>query len=144
LRERLEDIPDLAVFFVERCCSRFGLSPKRLSPDAIRVLRAHSWPGNVRELENVIERTVALETGELISSGSLPDHLRGDAGSLASERHLLPEEGLDIEEYLNELRASMMLQALELTDGNQKQAARLLGQSYRAFRYHAQKLDLDR
>jgi len=144
LREHLEDIPELAVFFVDRCCARFDLPSKRLSPDAIRVLRAYSWPGNVRELENVIERTVALEPGELISSGSLPDHLRGDAVRPSTERHHLPEEGLDIEEYLNQLRASMMQQALDMTGGNQKQAARLLRQSYRAFRYHAEKLGLDR
>lgn len=144
LRDRLEDLPELARFFVERCCSRFNMPQKRLSADAIRLLRAHTWPGNVRELENVIERTVALETGELISSGVLTDHLDGTATSRPHQRHILPEEGIDLEEYLNGVRTDFLRQALDLTGGHQKRAAELLRLSYRAFRYHAEKLGLGR
>jgi two-component system response regulator PilR (NtrC family) len=143
LRQRAADVPELARFFVERCCTRFGVSPKRISSDALRVLQAHAWPGNVRELENVIERTVALEQGTLITSGSLPS-MTGDGaiGASAPAEHVLPEEGLDLEEYLSGLRASLMSRALERTDGHQKKAAELLRLSYRAFRYHADKLGL--
>ncbi len=144
LRDRLEDLPELSRFFVRRCCTRFGIPQKRLSADAIRLLRAYSWPGNVRELENVIERTVALESGELISSGILTEHLHGTPNSTAPQRHLLPEEGLDLEEYLNGVRTDLLRQALNLTGGHQKQAAELLRLSYRAFRYHAEKLGLNR
>ncbi|MCD4749762.1 MAG: sigma-54 dependent transcriptional regulator [Thermoanaerobaculales bacterium] len=144
LRERLDDLPDMARLFVDKCCARFKIPPKRLSPDAIRVLRAHAWPGNVRELENIIERTIALEPGELISSGSLPDHLRGGDKDSRYDLHVVPEEGLDLEEYLSGLRANLMHQALERSGGNQKKAARLLRLSYRAFRYHAEKLGLAR
>ncbi|MFV2072778.1 MAG: sigma-54-dependent transcriptional regulator [Thermoanaerobaculales bacterium] len=142
LRQRTEDLPELARHFVERTCDRFGIPPKRLTADALRVLQAHPWPGNVRELENIIERTVALEETEIISSGSLPEHLRGVSGEPAYSPSGLPEEGLDLEEYLDNLRLSLMRQALENTGGQQKKASELLRMSYRAFRYHAQKLGL--
>jgi two-component system response regulator PilR (NtrC family) len=142
LSQRADDLPELARHFVERTCSRFGIPTKRLAPDAIRVLRAYTWPGNVRELENIIERTVALETSELISSGSLPEHLRGKRTETSLDDVSLPEEGIDLEEYLSAVRASLMRRALERTGGQQKRAAELLRLSYRAFRYHADKLGL--
>jgi two-component system response regulator PilR (NtrC family) len=144
LRQRNEDLSELARHFVERTCEKFGTSAKRLTPDALRVLQAYSWPGNVRELENVIERTVALESTEMISSGSLPEHLRGTPEEPAIEPMGLPEEGLDIDEYVDNIRRSLMRQALERTDGHQKKASELLRMSYRAFRYHAEKLGLAR
>jgi len=143
LSQRADDLPDLARHFVERTCTRFGIDNKRLTPDAVRVLQAYTWPGNVRELENIIERTVAFETSELISSGSLPDHLRGTHKNTSSFDHMgLPEEGIDLEEHLSTVRADLMRQALEKSGGQQKRAAELLRLSYRAFRYHAEKLGL--
>jgi DNA-binding NtrC family response regulator len=144
LRQRIEDLPELARHFVERTCATFGRPPKRLTPDALRVLQAYSWPGNVRELENVIERTVALEASELITSGSLPEHLRGATPGFRPDAAGLPEEGLDIEEYLDNMRRTLMLRALEQTGGHQKRASELLRMSYRAFRYHAEKLGIAR
>ncbi len=144
LRQRIEDLPELARHFVERTCGNFGRPPKRLTPDALRVLQAYSWPGNVRELENVIERTVALEASELITSGSLPEHLRGATPGFRPDAAGLPEEGLDIEEYLDNMRRTLMLRALEQTGGHQKKASELLRMSYRAFRYHAEKLGIAR
>jgi two-component system response regulator PilR (NtrC family) len=142
LRQRIDDLPELARHFVERTCRSFGLEPKRLTPDALRVLQAYPWPGNIRELENVIERTVALEATTIISSGSLPEHLRGSPVGPWTDGVGLPEEGLDIDEYLDNVRRSLMHQALERTRGHQKNAAELLRMSYRAFRYHAEKLGL--
>ena len=144
LRQRNEDLSELARHFVERTCENFGTPIKRLTPDALRVLQAYSWPGNVRELENVIERTVALEPTEMISSGSLPEHQRGTPEEPVIEQMGLPEEGLDIEEYVDNVRRSLMRQALEKTGGHQKKASELLRMSYRAFRYHAEKLGLAR
>jgi DNA-binding NtrC family response regulator len=144
LRERGSDLPELARHFVLRTCSRFGIAEKRLTADAIRVLQAYDWPGNVRELENVIERTVALEPSEIISSGSLPEHLRGSPTSRPADHISLSEEGIDLEEYLDNVRLSLMRQALDHTEGQQKRAAELLRMSYRAFRYHAEKLGLAR
>ena len=142
LRQRIDYLPELSRHFVERTCQNFGTPVKRLTPDALRVLQAYSWPGNVRELENVIDRTVALEATEMISSGSLPEHLRGGREEPVVEQTGLPEEGLDIDEYLDNVRRSLMHQALEKTGGHQKKASELLRMSYRAFRYHAEKLGL--
>jgi DNA-binding NtrC family response regulator len=142
LCQRADDLPELARHFVRRTCARFGINEKRLAPDAVRVLQAYSWPGNVRELENIIERTVAMETSELISSGSLPEHLRGGSGAPSFDHMGLPEEGIDLEEHLSAVRASLMRQALVRSGGQQKGAAELLRLSYRAFRYHAEKLGL--
>jgi len=144
LRQRGDDLPELARHFVSRTCTRFGVPEKRLTADALRVLQAYHWPGNVRELENVIERTVALEPTEIISSGSLPEHLRGAPGGRSFDQISLPEEGLDLEEFLDDVRLSLMRQALDKTGGQQKRAAELLRLSYRAFRYHADKLGLVR
>ncbi len=144
LRARKDDIPDLARHFADRICAQLGIPPKRLTPDAIRVLQAHSWPGNVRELENILERTIALESSEIITSGSLPEALRGLSTRSEPAQVPLPEEGLDLEEYMDGLRRSLMRQALERTGGQQKRAAELLRMSYRAFRYHAEKLGLSR
>jgi two-component system response regulator PilR (NtrC family) len=142
LRQRIDDLPELARHFVERTCRNFGLEPKRLTPDGLRVLQAYSWPGNIRELENVIERTVALESSAIISSGSLPEHLRGASSAPPTDGLSLPEEGLDIDEFLDNVRRSLMQQALDRTQGHQKNASELLRMSYRAFRYHAEKLGL--
>ena len=143
LRRRRDDISELARHFVHTLCHRFRIPEKRITADALRVFQAYRWPGNVRELENTIERIVALEPTEVISSGSLPERFRGGA---ADTTHLepvsLPDEGIDLEEYLNGLRRSMLRQALQKTGGNQRQAAQLLRLSYRAFRYHAEKLGL--
>ena len=67
LRDRREDIPDLARHFVDRACSRAGVPPKQIHRDTMAVLESHSWPGNVRELENVVERLVAMEPSHLIT-----------------------------------------------------------------------------
>jgi DNA-binding NtrC family response regulator len=142
LRQRGEDLPELARHFVKRTCENFGVPPKRLAPDALRVLQAYSWPGNVRELENVIERIVALESSELITSGSLPEDLRGAPSEPSNEHMGLPEEGLDLDAYLDNMRRSLMRQALDQAGGHQKRASELLRMSYRAFRYHAEKLGL--
>jgi len=142
LRARTEDIPDLARHFVEKICRRLGIPPKRLTADALSVLQAYAWPGNVRELENIVERTVALETGEVITAGSLPETIRGSRSEPQVEQAPLPEEGLDLEEFLNGLRRSLMRQALLRSGWRQKRAAELLRMSYRSFRYYAEKLGL--
>ena len=80
----------------------------------------------------------------MISSGSLPEHLRVTLDEPTIERMGLPEEGLDIDEYVDNVRRSLMRQALDKTDGHQKKASELLRMSYRAFRYHAEKLGLAR
>jgi len=142
LRERVEDIAELAQHFAHEVCRRLGFPPKQIRGDAMAVLENYLWPGNVRELENVIERTVATESSELITVSSLPPSiLEAEEGALPLPA-ALPMDGLDIETHLDNIRRELMRQALKRAGGVQKEAARLLRMTYRAFRYHAEKYNL--
>ncbi len=144
LRERSEDVPQLARHFVERACTRLGVPVKQIHRDAMALLESYSWPGNVRELENVVERTVAMEPSPLITVSSLPPAILGsEARAGAADREAtLPEDGLDLEAHLEAIRRELMTAALARCGGVQKRAAQLLRLSYRAFRYHAAKYNL--
>ncbi|MBT1073505.1 sigma-54-dependent transcriptional regulator [Pelotalea chapellei] len=82
LRDRREDIPDLAYYFLDRACSELSTSPKQLSTSALEVLGAHSWPGNVRELENTIKRAVILSNDPLLTPADF-ESLRSKADDVA-------------------------------------------------------------
>lgn len=143
LRERQEDIPELARHFVSRACSRLKVPVKQIHRDVMAVLESYSWPGNVRELENIIERAVALEPSSVITLSALPASLLGQNQAAPAPGPVrLPEGGLDVEAHLHELRREYMRQALQRTGGVQKEAAKLLRMSYRAFRYHVAKYKL--
>ena len=86
LRERSEDIPQLAEHFLAVAARHFGTKPKRLSPAAVDVLQAYRWPGNVRELKNLVERLMILCVHEEIGPDDLP--LREKADALASNAAL--------------------------------------------------------
>jgi DNA-binding NtrC family response regulator len=75
LRDRREDIPLLASYFIEKYCSSMNKDKKIIHPKALQVLMNHEWPGNVRELQNVIERIVALHTGETITDKDILEHI---------------------------------------------------------------------
>jgi DNA-binding NtrC family response regulator len=141
LRDRREDIPLLVDFFLQKYCKQMELSPRQISVEAIQVLERYDWPGNVRELENVIERALALSHAETLTTRDLPAQL------VANRRHppdqiQLPEEGLDLEAYLETIRSRLMTQALERCGGVQTQAAELLKMTFRSFRYYAKKAGL--
>ena len=113
----------------------------------MRLLEAYAWPGNVRELENLIERTVALEPSDVITTASLPDTFLHPAGlppASSLEGFDLPADGLDLEAYLEWLGKRLMQQALERTGGVQIRAAELLRMSERSFRYYAKKYGIRR
>ncbi|HEX2164500.1 MAG TPA: sigma-54 dependent transcriptional regulator [Thermoanaerobaculia bacterium] len=138
LRERREDIPLLVEFFLDKYARELGVAPKRISVEAMRALEAYHWPGNVRELENVVERTLTLAPGDTLRRDDLPPQvLAGRRGGPAAVD--LPDEGLDLEAYLDGVRADLMRQALDRTGGVQTRAAELLGMSFRSFRYYAKK-----
>jgi len=141
LRQRREDIPLLVDFFLQKYCAEMNLSPRQISIDAMRMLEGYEWPGNVRELENMIERTLALAHSETITTKDMPVQLLTHRKS-HTEIISLPKEGLDLETYLEDIRAQLMVQALERTGGVQTQAAELLGMSFRSFRYYAKKAGL--
>ncbi|MEM7481381.1 MAG: sigma-54 dependent transcriptional regulator [Acidobacteriota bacterium] len=141
LRQRREDIPLLVDHFVRKCTEDMGLDEKKVTAEAMKALERYDWPGNVRELENVVERTLALTTGPTLTSKDLPDAVFSMRSSNPTAVQL-PEEGMDLEAYLEHVRAQLMGQALERADGVQTQAAELLGMSFRSFRYYAKKAGL--
>ena len=141
LRQRKEDIPLLVDHFIEKFCAKMGVPRKKISADAMRAIEKYHWPGNVRELENVIERMIALEASDVLTTKSLPEHvLLG--GRISDSTFDLPPEGIALEEHLEAIAKVFMLKALERCGGVQTQAAELLKMSFRSFRYYAKKYDL--
>jgi DNA-binding NtrC family response regulator len=141
LRQRREDIPLLVDHFIDKFCTNLGVPKKRISADAMRAIEKYHWPGNVRELENVIERMIALEMSEVLTTKSLPDHILL-GGAMPDVTFDLPPEGISLEEHLDSIMKIFMLKALERTGGVQTQAAELLHMTFRSFRYYAKKFDL--
>jgi two-component system response regulator PilR (NtrC family) len=141
LRARKEDIPLLVDHFIEKFCARMEVPRKRISSDAMRAIEKYHWPGNVRELENVVERMIALETADLLSTKSLPEHvLLG--GRIPDATFELPPDGISLQDQLEAIGKIFMLKALDRAGGVQTQAAELLRMSFRSFRYYAKKYDL--
>ncbi|HEY3568962.1 MAG TPA: sigma-54 dependent transcriptional regulator [Thermoanaerobaculia bacterium] len=138
LRQRREDIPLLVELFLQKGARDMDLPPRQISIEAMHILESYDWPGNVRELENLIERVLALSHSETITTRDLPVHLLTNRKA-SSDLIQLPEEGLDLEAYLESIRTQLMIEALERTSGVQTQAAELLGMSFRSFRYYAKK-----
>jgi two-component system response regulator PilR (NtrC family) len=141
LRQRREDIPLLVEFFLQKYSRQMELPPRQISIEAMKMLESYDWPGNVRELENLIERALALSHSETVTTRDLPVHLLTSRRT-SSDTIELPEEGLDLEAYLEDLRSQLMRQALERANGVQTQAAELLRMSFRSFRYYAKKAGL--
>jgi two-component system response regulator PilR (NtrC family) len=141
LRQRREDIPLLVDFFLQKYSKQMELPLRQISIEAMQILESYDWPGNVRELENLIERVLALSHAEIITTRDLPVHLLTNRRT-HPDLVQLPEEGLDLEAYLESIRTQLMIQALERTNGVQTQAAELLGMSFRSFRYYAKKAGL--
>jgi len=142
LRERREDVPELAHYFLERCAREHNKAVRAFSPDALRALDAYSFPGNVRELENVIERAVALASGPLIGLGDLPQEVSGATSRPTPALLDLPEEGCDIDAVLGEVERRLIQQALERSGGVRTNAAKTLGITLRSLRYRMQKLTM--
>ncbi len=143
LRERREDVPLLASYFLERCARENDKVLRGFTPDALRALDAYPFPGNVRELENIVERAVALSTTSMLGLGDLPREVSGAAAQPSPSLVELPEGGCNIEEIVSEVERRLLVQALERTGGNRTAAAKLLGISLRSIRYRLQKHSMD-
>jgi two-component system response regulator PilR (NtrC family) len=145
LRERRSDIPLLARAFLDRFRKQMEKPLEGFEPAALRALEAYDWPGNVRELENTIERAVALESGAHISTAVLPEKVSrqgGDGKALAAGAIAIPDEGLDLEQHIQQTERAFLLAALERTGGVGTRAAELLRISYRSFKHYAKKHNL--
>jgi two-component system response regulator PilR (NtrC family) len=147
LRERREDIPLLARYFLERFRLKMDKRIEGISPEAMTRLESYDWPGNVRELENTMERAVALESGREISMRVLPDRIAGysgtsSTGGLGAQSADFPTEGVDFEKEIAEAERRYLQAALEKAGGVRTRASDLLKISYRSFRHYAKKHNL--
>jgi len=149
LRERPEDIPELAGHILERLGHDHGLTPPRLTPAALEELCNYAFPGNVRELENILERIFTLCEGPGITPADLQLREPTTAPVWIPEPSEIPEPNsrpamvTDLEGYLEGLERDAITKALEATRYNKTAAAEKLGISFRALRYRLKKLGLD-
>ena len=120
LRDRREDIPLLASYFVARFCERSRIPMKGISLEARAYLLDYSWPGNVRELQNAIERAVVLGSSDRILPEDLPEALLegGSSPACAPTKY---------HETIKQTKIDLIIQAVEQAGGNYTEAARILG-----------------
>ena len=133
LRERVEDIPELVDYFLEKYSMELGKKTVKMSDSTKKKLCGYTWKGNIRELENVIERMVILSENNYITEQDIPLHLPKNQGS--TNNIVLPPEGVNLEDVEKEL----IIQALKRTDNNQTHAAKLLGITRHTLLYRMEK-----
>ena len=148
LRERKEDIIPLAMHYMKLFNKEFKKSVTGISPEAQKLLVDYPWYGNTRELKNVIERVCILEDTDIIYPKHISSEIVGYAGSSQTEPEAaaeeekttlrIPPEGLS----LKNLEKDLVIKALQMVNGNQTKAARLLGISRDTLRYKMQKFGL--
>jgi two-component system response regulator PilR (NtrC family) len=150
LRERLEDIPDLAVHLLGRLAERDGGSAHTLSPAAFSALRQYSFPGNVRELENLLERACALAENNEMTAEDLGIDLTAlnnqplmCAAAPCEEESEIADEGDGEMEEISDDERAQVLKTLDETRWNRTAAARKLGMTLRQLRYRLQKWGMD-
>jgi two-component system response regulator PilR (NtrC family) len=143
LRERREDVPELAQRFIARFAAEMGKDVRALTPDALRALDGYAFPGNVRELENMMERAVALAGAPVIGLGDLPAVVSGLAAAPGTQLFELPPEGCNLDDVLGEVERRLLVQALERSGGVRTRSAKLLGVTFRSLRYRLAKYGLD-
>ena len=140
LRDRRDDIPELAQFFLSRLGEGLGKSAHRFSDEAMQVLQRYAWPGNVRQLENIVERAVTLAETAVLGADTLPPALRGEAPAPAAEIDLLEiQAGFSLEKHLDDAERRLLVAALRRANGVKTRAAELLGLTFRSFRYRLAK-----
>ena len=141
LRERNEDIPLLVSYFTEKYSKEFKKEIKKISPYALRLLMGHPFPGNVRELENIIERSVALETTNIILPENLAMPETGEMDENTALSADIPEEGISLNKELARIERRLIKKALQKASGSKTKAARYLNISFDSLRYRLEKLD---
>ena len=134
LRDRRGDIPVLSNYFVDRFNREFRKRVRGLRPDAVALLEEYQWPGNIREMRNAIERAMLLTDRDWLEPGDFTTLTR----TVTAAQFKLPPEGLNLEDVERQL----VTQALEYANGNQSQAAQLLGINRDQVRYRIEKFGL--
>ena len=142
LREREEDIPILTEHFINKYSKEFGKDIKKISAYAMELLTKYRFPGNVRELENIIEKSVALGTSNII----LPENLILSENNARDRNKIidieLPDEGISLNEEMIRIESDFIKKALEKAEGSKTKAAELLQVSFDSLRYRIEKLDI--
>ncbi|QHF05012.1 response regulator [Pseudomonas asturiensis] len=140
LRERREDIDQLAAIVLQRLAANSGLPAARLNAQALETLKNYRFPGNVRELENMLERAYTLCENDEIHTSDL--RLAESVRTAESDGPNLADID-NLEDYLEGIERKLILQALEETRWNRTAAAQRLSLSFRSMRYRLKKLGLD-
>jgi len=142
LRERSEDIPQLAEFFLQRFAGRYNIEVHGLAAGVLARLLAYQWPGNVRELENVMEHAVLMAEKKVILPENLPD-VFGDTDAGRQRRIDDIFSGFSLKKAKRIFEARLIHRALDATEGNKSRAAGLLEISYPALLSKIKKYHLD-
>lgn len=137
LRDRRDDIGDLAAHLLARFTTAFGLPPKSLTEDALATLRRFMWPGNVRQLDHYLQQTVVMSDSDTIGVEDLPAETDEPAAEPTFLSEVL-ERGLSLEDVERQL----ILAALERAGGVQTTAADILGVSRRKLQYRMEKHEI--
>lgn len=141
LRERPEDIPLLARFFLEKYREENNKNIIELDPSVLDLLCSYDWPGNIRELSNAIERAVIMSTGAVIFPEDLPDELLAPLSFIEEKNEQYPERH-SLKESMKGYEQSLINSVLSSCRGNRTQTAKLLGISRRALLYKLSEYDI--
>ena len=147
LRERLEEIPHLSAFFLRDACERLAKPDVQLSSDALDAFSQYWWPGNVRQLKNEIQRAVAMSTpGGIIEAQHLSPEVgttRGPVATSAGVPTRTPRAAANLADAIEEVERELIQAALNASNGNISQAARVLGLTRRGLYLKLRRLGLD-
>lgn len=138
LRERREDIPELARHFIEQCIMSSKKDIRDISDDVINLLVNYNWPGNVRQLESVIERAVLLTDGKTLDADALPMEIKNRPYQIGTIDFEIPDEGISFDEFEKEIFVKAMIKSKWVM----AKAANLLGISYRTLQYRLEKFGI--
>ncbi|MEP7270886.1 MAG: sigma-54 dependent transcriptional regulator [Acidobacteriota bacterium] len=138
LRERREDIPLLADYFLKEIRQRYRRPGLCFEKDVFRYFQTYAWPGNVRELKHTVERMAVIAEKDMLGKADLPENLTATTGSAANVLIQLPDDGIDLDEVEREI----LRQALEKCGGNQTRTAQYLNITRSALIYRMQKYAL--
>jgi DNA-binding NtrC family response regulator len=142
LRERVDDIPLLAEYFVSVYCAANSFPPKRISEEAMQALKRYPWPGNVRELENAVQRLVLMTDGDVIDVKNLPTDVVQSLTRDSRGRLKLPSSGISLDKEMEAFERRWIAEALEQAKQVKSEAARLLGVDRNRLNYLCRKHNL--
>ena len=140
LRERREDIPAFAEFFLEKYGGELNKSTQKFDKECMDALVSYDYPGNIRELENIVERAVVLADEDVIHVSDLPDEIQYRKKGIFDRQIVAPEKTKSI----SEMEKDVIFKTLLECSWNQSMAARLLGLSRDKLRYRIKKYGLEK